>query len=195
MCGRYWLEIMDPEVEEILVESGITQTIRNGELCPGSLAPVWDGTGLSAMQWGYGQHNKRPIINARMESAAEKPIFRDGLQGGRCLIPASWYFEWERAGTQRVKYRIRPKEPGLMWMAGLCRPSLCGGREFVILTRDAPTGIRFIHDRMPVILPANVQKPWLSGDLSVLSAAIDHLSALPEDGQMPSLFGDFAFPS
>ena len=61
------------------------------------------------MRWGYTFPNSKPVINARSETAAIKPMFKDGMKQRRCLIPATHYYEWEHRGRQSIKYAIRPE--------------------------------------------------------------------------------------
>lgn len=71
------------------------------------------------MRWGYSFPGDRPVINARVETAADKPLFRDGMKQRRCLIPASHYFEWARQPGQRTKYALRPAQRGTVYLAGI----------------------------------------------------------------------------
>lgn len=176
MCGRYYLYTEEPELQRILQElmegRGIPAVpLHTGEIFPTNLVPVIPANGKpQAMIWGFSRYGgKGHVINARSESIREKVIFRGPLQQGRCLIPASWYFEWETVGAKKQKYAISRADTPLLFMAGLYRyepnqplPS------FVILTREAAREIAFIHGRMPVILPRAQQLSWLNGDLSVL---------------------------
>ena len=101
------------------------------------------------------------IINARSETAAEKPMFRDGMQQRRCLLPASHYFEWEKRQREKIKYAIKPSGSDMLFMAGLYR--IEGNKaRFTILTRTPADNISFIHDRMPVILPKEAMNDWLN---------------------------------
>jgi putative SOS response-associated peptidase YedK len=117
------------------------------------------------MQWGYS--GKSLLINARVESAAEKPTFQKDWQQHRCVVPASWYFEWEHRpghdGKKRTgdKYKIQPKDSTLTWLCGLYRIE-AGLPHFVILTRDSSDAIRFIHDRMPLIMPEELIDRWIA---------------------------------
>ena len=114
-----------------------------------------------AMSWGYSLPDGKRIINARSESAEEKPMFRDGMAQRRCAVPATNYFEWERAGKQKTKYAIRPAGNGLIYMAGIYRVE--NGRPvFTILTRDPAESISFIHNRMPVLLPSDMVPDWIN---------------------------------
>lgn len=91
-------------------------------------------------------------------------MFRRPLSEGRCLIPASNYFEWETVGDKKKKYALRPEGAEVMYMAALSRlDPETGIPLFVILTRPAANDISFIHNRMPVILPRTLMDDWLGG--------------------------------
>ena len=115
------------------------------------------------MQWGYTLPDGRLLINARSETAGEKPLFQDAMRQHRCLIPATNYFEWEKRGREKIKYAIRQADAGLLYMAGLYRVEN-GRTVFTILTRKPAEQIRFIHDRMPVILTSSAKQDWLNLD-------------------------------
>lgn len=116
--------------------------------------------GVFAMRWGFSGAGGAPVINARSETAHEKPLFAGSMESRRCLIPAGWYYEWERRSRERVRYAIRPEEAGLMYMAGLYQLTPAGA-QFTILTRGAAPDIAFIHPRMPVILPRDALADWI----------------------------------
>ena len=180
MCGRYYIDDADELYQRLLAEMEPAPRLNRerpravrGEVSPWDIAPVVGPQGPAWMQWGFSrQEGKGLIINARSETAAEKPTFREPMETGRCLIPASAYFEWEDAGGQKTKYRLRPQRKGPFYMAGLCRRE--PGRAlpaFVILTAPAASGIRFIHPRMPLILPEEGADAWLK-DASAAQAVI-----------------------
>ena len=181
MCCRYWVE-ESPELRKIVEEmnrSPLTEKWKNrnavkssGEIRPTDVVPVIapDRTGRRAvypMKWGY--TGKSLLINARMETAAEKPTFREDWARHRCIVPASWYYEWEHErgsdGRSRTgdKYLIRPKDSALTWLCGLYRIEN-GLPVFVVLTREPGEKIRFIHDRMPLIMPENLVNEWIRPD-------------------------------
>ena len=93
----------------------------------------------------------------------EGALLRTPMQYGHCLIPVSWYFEWERFGTTKIKHAIRTPET-VLYLAGLSRQERDGQLHFVILTRPAYVSIRYIHDRMPVIFPPALHDSWLHGN-------------------------------
>ena len=88
-------------------------------------------------------------------------MFQDGMAQRRCLIPAAYYFEWEKRGREKIKYAIGQNDRGILYMAGIYRLEK-GVPVFTILTRSPADSIAFIHDRMPVILPDDVKADWLN---------------------------------
>lgn len=167
MCGRYYVKIDEGEMQSIVSEIQNKTQLSSGEIYPTNIVPAIGVNGRpQAMKWGFPRYDgKGQVINARSETAGEKPMFRRLLQEGRCLIPASNYFEWETVGSKKKKYALRPEGAGLMYMAGLSRPDPVTGMPlFVILTREAAGGISFIHNRMPVILPRASLNGWLGGN-------------------------------
>ncbi len=185
MCGRYWIDDGRDSVElkgiiEQVNRRAVTEPVKtSGEIFPADVVPVVAGSrrmtpGAFAMRWGFALPDGRRIINARSETAGERPLFRDGMRQRRCAVPATRYFEWERTGSHRTKYAIRPVEGQLFYMAGLYRIE-SGVPEFVILTRDPADSIAFIHDRMPVILPPGRVADWTNPQCSaddILSRAV-----------------------
>lgn len=193
MCGRFYVPADDSNEELQRIINHLNRVkgtpVKTGEVCPTDVAAVIANSKAMnptpfAMKWGYTMDNRAPIINARSESAAEKPLFRDGMQQRRCLIPAAHYFEWERMGKQKVKNAIKPVGSEVMYMAGIYRISN-GAAEFTILTREPGECIRHIHDRMPVILPKDATTDWLNpkfNALEVLQAAMTEMTVMPVDG-------------
>lgn len=126
------------------------------------------------MIWGYHIDGiRRPIVNARVESAKEKRTFAADWQKHRCIIPASYYFEWEHIkrpdGKIKTgqKFAIKPKGSAVTWLAGLYRIE----KEqdlyypvFTVLTREPTKELAKIHNRMPVILPENAVPEWIRPD-------------------------------
>ena len=178
MCGRYTTEIETDERElfrmlaraEANTNSGSAVSMTSGkplvrEVFPSEPAAVLTadaggGIDVHLFRWGYPTEiagKRRLLINARSETAAEKPMFSDGLLYRRCVIPTAGFFEWAhvggRADTDR-KYRFNLPHTGILYLAGFFRPSYtaAGTCEFLILTREANVSMAPIHDRMPVIV-------------------------------------------
>lgn len=111
MCGRYYIaeDELSDELSRMIDELNRKKTPEglktSGEIFPSDIVPVLANSRKQdvqpfAMRWGYAFPNGRPIINARSETAAQKPMFKDGMRQRRCVIPASHYFEWERRGAR-----------------------------------------------------------------------------------------------
>ena len=176
MCGRYYIaeDDLSDELSRIIDELNRKKTPEglktSGEIFPSDIVPVLANSRKQdvqpfAMRWGYAFPNGRPIINARSETAAQKPMFKDGMRQRRCVIPASHYFEWERRGAARTKYAIRPAHADTLYLAGIYHLENHDGvivPAFTILTRDAAPDIAFIHPRMPVLLPPDAAPDWLN---------------------------------
>ena len=169
MCGRYYIREEDSasDLQEIIDQLNRKgQTVKTGEIFPSDTVPVIANSKSMqpspfAMPWGFTMLDGKLIINARSETAAEKPMFRDGMQQRRCLLPASHYFEWEKRQREKIKYAIKPSGSDMLFMAGLYR--IEGNKaRFTILTRTPADSISFIHDRMPVILPKEAMRDWLN---------------------------------
>lgn len=130
---------------------------RDGRLLKWGLVPHW------ASDPSIGAR----LVNARAESAAEKPAFRDALQRRRALILADGFYEWraERRGPKTPFY-FRRRDGEAFAMAGLWeswRPRDGGEplRTFAILT-TAPNALAApVHDRMPVLLARDDEERWL----------------------------------
>lgn len=172
MCGRYYIPDEDyaAELQEIIEQinrrNSTGTPLKTGEIAPSDTAPVLaNNRSLAitpfAMKWGYTMSNGKLVFNARSETAAEKPLFRDGMTQRRCLVPAAHYFEWEKRGREKIKYAIKPSDVSVLYMAGIYRIEN-GVPVFSILTREPASSISFIHDRMPVILPREMMSDWLN---------------------------------
>ena len=184
MCGRFYIEIDERELRDIAEEidkkaretNGQLSFKASGEVFPTDVVPVQTGAGLfRPMKWGFVGFNGKPVINARSETALEKPMFKKAMLERRCLVPASGYYEWQKAGAAKVKYRIyTPGSP--VYFAGCWRQEgggpLC---TFVILTRAAAGGLEAIHDRMPVIIPRGKAGDWLQGGPEAMKDAVTEL--------------------
>lgn len=170
MCGRFYTDDDDALYRQVLAllyqnnpDEAALLMRKTGEIFPTDNVPVVDADGPRIMEWGFTRFDgKGRVINARSETAAGKNMFREPMRSGRCLIPATSYFEWEKQGSKKIKYQLRPNKDGMFYFAGLYRAE--AGKNvplFVILTAPAAENISFIHDRMPVMLPDDASKDWL----------------------------------
>ena len=186
MCGRYYIEIDKEELEEICKQvqqniagdEQLSFNMESGEVFPTNIVPVRVGDSeYKAMKWGFTGFDGKPIINARSETATEKPTFKKPMQTGRCLIPASGYYEWQKVGTKKQKYSFLLPENKTMYMAGCYRVEEGSSLyRFVILTRAASTILKEIHERMPVIIPVWKIHDWLDNGSDTMNHSIGDLA-------------------
>lgn len=184
MCGRYSLAV-DPRAVRAAFPVGDDVEIRpRFNVAPGDpvLAVTTDRAGVARgelLRWGLvpswadkpGAAGK--MINARAESAPDRPAFRKAFRQMRCLIPATGFYEWQRQpdGHKRA-FHIMPSGRELCAFAGLW--SVWRGpaaedmiRSCAILTSAANDAVAPLHDRMPVILPEEAEARWLDPTTSL----------------------------
>ena len=132
--------------------------------------------------WAKDMSMSARLINARAETLATTPAFREAFQRRRCLIPASGFYEWQKDGKTRTPYAIVPADAPLFAFAGLWenwRDPAAGAdapwlRSCTIVTGEPNELLAPIHQRMPVILPEDAWAQWLgeapatSGELRAL---------------------------
>ena len=187
MCGRYVL-FSDPEmaeIREIIEEAQLQAEIKTGEIFPTDTAPILiqesDRLVPRAVKWGFpGFRGKGVIINARSETAMEKPMFRRPLATKRCIIPSTGFYEWSHAGP-KIKYQFNLPDSGALYMAGLIN-EFSGEQRFVILTVPANSSMIAVHNRMPVVLTKSEITQWMDSyqeALDVLAAQRPELVKKP----------------
>ncbi len=196
MCGRYSLAAPDPSqvrarfpvgesveirrrynvapTDEVLTVTTDREGNRRGELLRWGLVPGWaDSPKIGAR-----------MINARVESVAEKSAFRTAFQRYRCLIVADGFYEWQRADGHTRPFHITRDDGAPFAFAGLW--SIWHGaeeetvRSCTIITRPANERIASLHDRMPVILDPAHEADWL--DTATPPGALEQiLAGLPAE--------------
>ncbi len=180
MCGRYTntanLDAMQMRFD---FDTDETDFVPRYNLAPTQDAPVLilDQNGrkrLEMMRWGLIPHWAKDasignrMINARSETIQEKPVFKSAFKKYRCLVPADGFYEWQKTGKTRQPLRIMLKSRQLFAMAGLWAkwqgPDGREIRSFTILTTAPNALLKQIHDRMPVILPPDLEETWLRSE-------------------------------
>ncbi len=150
---------------------------------------------LRVVRWGFVPFfAKDPkggarMINARSESAAEKPAFRRAMASRRCLIPAAGWYEWQRGPEHKQPYYTHYADGASLAMAGLWefwKPKDDPDNEYpdglvtaTVLTAAAVGPLAQVHDRMPLVLPPSAWEAWLDPDVSAKDDAIAALLASP----------------
>lgn len=174
MCGRYALASSAEELVETFDVPALTfELVPRYNVAPSQEAPVVaedrHGRRVGLMTWGlvpaWAGDASGAHINARAESIADKPTFREAFLRRRCLVPASGFYEWRREGRTRVPHWFHPPEGGLVTFAGVWEawspPDAEPRYGFAILTTDANEDVRAVHSRMPVIVGTADRDRWL----------------------------------
>jgi putative SOS response-associated peptidase YedK len=175
MCGRYSLHT-HPEVVALYFQLGLVPEIApRYNITPGTSVLIVrqdpaKGRLADLYRWGLiPSWAKDPAIgnklaNARGETVAEKPSFRSAFKRGRCLIPASGFYEWKKVAGRKQPYYVRPVGADLFAFAGLTERWMGPDgpvHSCTIITTDANDLMRDIHDRMPVIIAPEDHAAWL----------------------------------
>jgi putative SOS response-associated peptidase YedK len=179
MCGRY---ASARSVDDIAGAFGIRDDDVDASPAPDwNIAPTTTVTAvvhagdrpvLTSLRWGLvpswsdGPQAMTSLFNARAETIAEKPAFRDAVRRRRCLLPADGWYEWARSPDgHRVPHFLSGADGSLLafaavweeWLDAERRPL----RSAAIVTRPAPDALRQVHDRAPVVLPPAAWTRWL----------------------------------
>jgi len=181
MCGRF-VEFSD--LEQLKLHFPIDQALS--EITPNyNVAPTQeilaifrqkDLKVLEKLHWGLVPHWAKDLsigykmINARMETLASKPSFRDAFKKRRCLIPADGFYEWTGEKGRKQPFFITLGDEKPFAFAGLWETRQDKNnqnetyRSCTIITRDSSSCLRDIHNRMPAILPPDTYEAWLDAD-------------------------------
>jgi len=186
VCGRFVLEtplkataeIFNAQIEESLV------TVPNFNICPSdNISVLVSNSGkrkFGQMRWGFVPHWYKSVadgpllFNARAETLAKKPAFRDACRKRRCLIPADGFYEWEKKVSSKSKpFYVRRSDRQQMIFAGIWQFS--GDSEdriptCTIITVPASEQISGIHNRMPLLIDPSDWAGWL-GERQGIKAA------------------------
>ena len=159
--------------------------VKTGEVFPTNIAPVLvagkkgplatfgvaESLEAHPMIWGYPQFGgkKGVVFNTRLETAPERPFWRDSLAARRCVVPMSGFYEWQHGGPHdRQRYLFDMPTAPVMFVAGIYKPFSSSeaalAERFSILTTGPNDSLRDVHDRMPVILREDELEEWLYGE-------------------------------
>jgi putative SOS response-associated peptidase YedK len=177
MCGRYTLANANPDV--LKARFGIDLLADFDERPRFNIAPTDPVLGIRAsaagrreagrLRWGllpgaWATDGGRPLINARAETIAEQPAFRESFLHRRCLIPADGFYEWRVTETGKQPVWITRADEQPFAFAGIWA-ALDRGEGAVhscaIVTCEPNELVRPIHDRMPVILAPDAEESWI----------------------------------
>ncbi len=168
MCGRFGLFCSPRALKKEFNLDEEPRFEKMYNIPPGKKIPVVgenparSSRSAPRLMWGIKQPWQKSgagterLINARLETVAEKPVFKKLIAHRRCIIPASGFYEWDSFNGKKQPYWFYPQDVDVIGLAGLWRE-----RSFLIITKPAFGKIKQIHRRMPVILPEDRYGSWL----------------------------------
>jgi putative SOS response-associated peptidase YedK len=172
MCGRFTLTTSDLDGLARQLRAELDPAFRRPwrprfNVAPGDAHVVVraEGGGLRLREASFGFTTRpgRLTVNARAESALQRPAFRDAWRTRRCAVPADGFYEWSGPRERRQPSWLHRADGRPLLFAALWRPSEAGLPEFAILTVDANADVSALHDRMPAILAEGALDAWLDG--------------------------------
>ena len=216
MCTRFYADMKSlsgyiSEAQKLRLARIIMNTmsrpaLMSGEIRPTDMAAViapnkQGEMAVFPMIWGFTpRSSSKPIINCRIETADQKELWKDSWHRRRCIIPASWYYEWgippseaeigsvvEQQKLKKTKFAIQPKGSEITYLAGLYRFEEHKGDQipvFAVITRESVAPVSTIHDRMPLILGKESLSEWIRPDgdpVGVVKKALTEMAMEPAD--------------
>jgi putative SOS response-associated peptidase YedK len=157
MCGRYALHANPDVVALQFGLEAVPDFAPRYNIAPATDILVVTDKRASLARWGL----RGRFINLRAETVKSK--FKGS---GRCLVPASGFYEWKQEGRRKQPYYFFPKHEALFGFAALWEKGSC-----TLITTDANAQLRGIHDRMPLIVAKDQYQIWLTGDEGLLESA------------------------
>jgi len=189
MCGRFAFYSPSEATAALFGATSSTEVVPRYNIAPTQfIAAVrrdeQDSTELVMLRWGLVPFwAKDPsignrMINARAETLAEKPSFRDAYKKRRSLILADGFYEWRKEGDSKTPYFISLADESPFAFAGLweswnSKESDESLQTTAIITTDANDYLAQVHQRMPVVMRPERAERWLDGDMELLSEVID----------------------
>lgn len=189
MCGRYFLTTPGSVLAERFALETVPELTPRWNIAPTQSVPIvragaGGGRELAVTRWGLVPFWAKEaaignrLINARAETLAEKPAFRDSFRKRRCLVPADGFYEWKKAGAGKQPWLLRLRGGGVLAFAGVWSrwQDPAGGEpvESCAIVTTTPNELAAtVHDRMPVVLPFDRHRDWLdSGAAPAALAAL-----------------------
>ena len=167
MCGRYQL-LYEPLTTDPPLSPALRSAISeraSGEVFPSDPILVFyqiDGR-LQAVcgRWGFRMKERR-VINARLETLQERPLFRPYAHH-RCVLPCNCYYEWKNGDSGKQRMRIAHPQTDRLYLAAIYNEQM----EVCVLTMAAQGHLASIHDRMPIVLDERGMRAYLRGEQGV----------------------------
>ena len=176
MCGRYFLHSGADKLASLFGEMPMPVLEARYNVAPTQPVPIvrQNPAGRREMvllrwglipSWSKGPDSRFSMINARVETVAQKPAYRTAFRYRRCLVPVDGFYEWRATDSGKQPYVLRPRDGAPMALAGLWEHwQDADGNELescTILVREANTQVKAVHERMPVIMTPDSFDLWL----------------------------------
>lgn len=186
MCGRFSFYLTTAELEEYYGIHNEHSFDAHYNVAPQQYVPVitqLNGIRHSEiMKWGLvpswanDESNSNKLINARAETLAEKPSFRNSLKSRRCVIPISGFYEWKKQGKQKYPYYISPEKTTHLPIAGLWDSWKNKDNGIIktctLITVEPNNQLKEIHNRMPAVLSQEQIDIWLDEQSDIQHALL-----------------------
>lgn len=167
MCGRYQL-LYTPMANDPAISHQLLAVIcqhASGEVFPAEpVLAFYQQQGVIeafAGSWGF-TFRKRRVINARLETLGERPLFRPYARC-RCVLPCNCYYEWQQQERGKQRMRIAHPHCSRIYLAAIYNEE----KEVCVLTMAAQGHLALIHDRMPILLDEKGMRAYLRGEQGV----------------------------
>jgi putative SOS response-associated peptidase YedK len=174
MCGRFTLRTPGRQLADFFGLPDVPNLSPRFNVAPSqpvvTVRQLPQGRHMAMLTWGlvpHWSHEPQAFINARSETAADKPAFRGPFRRRRCLIAADGFYEWKREGKRKQPYFFTLPHNNPFAFAGLWdrwEGNGSGVEGCTILTTDANESVQPVHERMPVILETQDWDVWLDPD-------------------------------
>ena len=180
MCGRYTNNVKTKELNEIFGVAGSPKREPRYNIAPtqmiDAIVEQKSDRILTQFKWGLipswakDDSLAAKMINARAETLAEKPSFKNAFKSRRCIIPATGFYEWQKTkdGKQPFYFFMKDKEPfgfAGLWESWIDKQTGEEVETCTIITTEANKVLEPVHERMPVIVDPGYFSLWLSEDV------------------------------
>lgn len=175
MCGRFTLKTPGKVLAKAFSLADVPELPLRFNVAPtqavAAIRMTSSGRRLDLIRWGLvpawiKDFRQAPtLVNARSETLMEKPSFRAAFQARRCLVPADGFYEWKTVNGKKQPMYFTMKDSAPFALAGLWErwegPDGTRIDSFALLTTEPNAVVADVHDRMPVIVPAEAHALWL----------------------------------